>query len=71
MCAMVDYDRVLTCSREPIIKLWSLGGGTDGNPIVCLEGHEMPVTTIAYEASSGKIASAGRDCMTRVWDLEK
>ena len=25
MCSMLDYDRVVTCSREPIIKLWSLG----------------------------------------------
>lgn len=73
MCVMVDYDRVLTCSREPTIKLWSLGGGgcDGGNPLASLEGHEMSVTTVAYEPSSGRVASAGRDCMTRVWDLEK
>ena len=71
MCVMVDYDRVLTCSREPTIKLWSLGGGNADNPLASLEGHEMSVTTIDYEAGSNRVASAGRDCMTRVWDLER
>ena len=30
----------------------------------------MPVSTVAYEASTQRVASAGRDCTTRVWDLE-
>ena len=33
MCAMLDYNRVVTCSREPIIKLWDLAKSTsDGGP---------------------------------------
>ena len=30
-CAMLDYDRVVTCSREPIVKIFDIGG--DGSPI--------------------------------------
>jgi len=33
-----------------------------------LIGHEMPVSTISYR--NNKIASAGRDCTTRIWDIE-
>ena len=71
MCSMLDYDRVVTCSREPIIKLWSLGQSTsDGAPLAEFKGHEMSVSTVACESSTNRMASAGRDCTTRVWDLE-
>lgn len=73
MCCMVDYDRVVTCSREPIIKMWNLGkgdGDNSGDPIAKFEGHEMSVSTVAYESSFNRLASAGRDCTTRVWDVE-
>ena len=68
MCAMVDYDRVVTCSREPIIKMWNLGSG--GSEEARFVGHEMSVSTVACETSTNRLASAGRDCTTRVWDLE-
>ena len=71
---MVDYDKVLTCSREPIIKLWNLGsaGEAGEEPLLAqFSGHKMPVSTIAYELTNNRLASAGRDCTTRVWDVER
>ena len=45
MCAMVDYDRVVTCSREPIIKMWNIATGS--SEVAKFEGHEMSVSTVA------------------------
>lgn len=71
MCKMLDYDRVVTCSREPIIKLWSLGQSTsDGAPLAEFKGHEMSVSTVDCQPATKRLASAGRDCTTRVWDIE-
>lgn len=72
MCTMLDYDRVVTCSREPVIKLWNLSGGdhVQGEPIATFKGHEMSVSTVACEPTTKRLASAGRDCTTRVWDIE-
>ena len=50
MCCMIDYDTVVTCSREPIIKMWNLAGGSNsGQPKAEFTGHEMSVSTVAYE----------------------
>ena len=73
MCCMLDYNNVITCSREPIIKLFCLDGtdgASDGAPKAKFEGHEMSVTTVAAQPSRIKIASGSRDCSTRVWDVE-
>ena len=71
MCAMLDYNRVVTCSREPIIKLWDLAKSTpDGGPSAQFKGHEMSVSTVAVSPDKKKLASGGRDCTTRVWDVE-
>ena len=72
MCSMLDYDRVFTCSREPVIKLWHLSSHeTSGEPLALFEGHEMSVSTVAYREKQGELlASAGRDCTTRVWNVE-
>jgi WD40 repeat protein len=66
MCCMVNQYKVATCSREPIIKIFDLEN--DSTPTVQLIGHEMPVSSISYR--NGKIVSGGRDCTTRVWDIE-
>ena len=70
MCCMVDYDRVLTCSREPVVKLWGLSGAGEEPLLAQFTGHKMPVSTLDYEPRSNRFASAGRDCTTRVWDVE-
>ena len=52
MCTMIDYNRVVTCSRDPVIKMWSLDGGEasqTGQPLAQFEGHEMSVSTVAHE----------------------
>jgi len=66
MCCMVNQSKVATCSREPIIKIFDLED--DKTPTVQLVGHEMPVSSISHK--NGKIVSGGRDCTTRVWDIE-
>lgn len=40
----------------------------EDTPVSTLEGHEMSVSVVSYR--NGKISSGGRDCTTRVWDLE-
>ena len=71
MCAMLDYNRVVTCSREPIIKLWDLAkSNADGSPSAQFKGHEMSVSTVAVSPDKKRLASGGRDCTTRVWDVE-
>ena len=49
------------------MKIFDLESDTTA-PIAKLVGHEMPISSINYR--EGKIASAGRDCTTRVWDIE-
>lgn len=66
MCCMVSQTKVATCSREPIIKIFDLED--EAAPAVQLIGHEMPVSSIC--SRNGKIVSGGRDCTTRVWDIE-
>ena len=68
MCTMYDYDRVITCSREPIIKMHDLSGAGQECQF---SGHEMSVSTVDVERTDGKLmASGGRDCTTIVWDIE-
>ena len=63
---MLDEDHVVTCSRDPIIKIFDL---STSKSLTELKGHEMAVSTIAFNQESnanggkvfGKLASAGRD----------
>ena len=73
MCTMLDYNRVITCSRDPVIKLWNVTGGgeeAEGEPEAKFTGHEMSVSTVAVSTNKEKLASGGRDCTTRIWDVE-
>lgn len=62
---MVDNDTVISCSREPVIKVFDLQGDDDGF-VGVFEGHEMAVTAIDYRAEH--LVSGARDCTLRVWD---
>ena len=64
---LISEQKVVTCSRETVIKVWDLEGGEDC--VQKLTGHEMPVSSVDYR--NGRVASGGRDCTTRVWDIEK
>lgn len=48
-CCMLDWDRVLTCSRDPVIKLFDLskGGSTESSLVTEFTGHSMAVSAIA------------------------
>ena len=66
-CCLVETSKVAVCGRDPIIKVFDLKEGKQTT--VCeLVGHEMPVSSVTYR--NGKLASGGRDCTTRVWDVE-
>lgn len=56
---------MVVCGRDPTIKIVDLGRGAIS---VELRGHEMPVSSVSYK--QGKVVSGGRDCTTRVWDVE-
>ena len=73
MCTMLDYNHVVTCSRDPVIKIWNIGGGDgpDSKAEIEFKGHEMSVSTVAVSADKERLASGGRDCTTRIWDIEK
>ena len=65
MSSMLIQNKVATCNRDPIIKIFDLED--KAAPAVQLIGHEMPVSSIS--SRNGKIVSGGRDCTTRVWDI--
>ena len=68
---MLGYEKVVTCSRDPVIKIFDLAEAVNQEAIASLEGHEMPVTAIGVSHDHKKIASGGRDCTCRIWDIEK
>ena len=69
---MLDYDKVVTCSRDPVIKVFDLtkGADTKSSLIAELVGHEMAVSAIGVNSDGFQIASGARDCTIRVWDVE-
>ena len=48
MCCNAENNRVITCSRDPVIKMWDV---SDSNDLVCeWKGHDMSVTSVDYNA---------------------
>lgn len=66
MACLNGDSQVVTCSRDPVIKLWDLR--TQGLSTQ-LTGHDMSVTTVDA-VSERSLVSGSRDQTTRVWDLE-
>lgn len=63
--ACLSNSHVVTCSRDPIIKLWNL---SQEKELCSFTGHDMSVT--AVDCMGKSLVSGGRDQSTRVWDLE-
>ncbi len=64
MCCMVSEKIIAACSRDKLIKLFSIYGES----IATLASHEMSVTVVT--ARSNLLVSSGRDTATKLWDLE-
>ncbi len=47
MCSMLSQSKILTCSRDPVIKLYDLANKNFGSLISDFTGHEMTVNSIA------------------------
>ena len=51
--------------------MWNIGGGgPESGPESEFKGHEMSVSTVAVSSDKARLASGGRDCTTRIWDIE-
>jgi WD40 repeat protein len=66
MCCLINWDTVVTCSREPVIYAHDLIGLDE--PLTKYQGHTMSVSAI--EAHKTSLASGARDCCIKLWDVE-
>lgn len=66
MCCLINWDTVVSCSREPVIYAHDLIGLDE--PLTKYQGHTMSVSAI--EAHKTSLASGARDCCTKLWDVE-
>lgn len=67
MCEMFDPTKVLTCSREPVIRLYDLQEVKNdeiipNNRIISeFIGHDMSVSTITKSTDKTHLVSGSRD----------
>jgi len=66
MAVTADGHAALTGSQDCTVRLWDV---TRGQEVICLKGHEKPVTSVAM-TPDGKYAASGDDGgALHVWDL--
>lgn len=65
--AVSPSGRVLTGHAEGKLKLWDLEGAT---PARALEGHKLPVLSVAFAPDGRRAVSAAFDGTIRVWNVE-
>jgi len=68
MCLPMGSQGAISCSREPVIRMWDMEEMKETGH---LEGHEMSVSAIAVNPGASRVASGGRDAITKVWDIAK
>jgi dipeptidyl aminopeptidase/acylaminoacyl peptidase len=62
-----DGKQIASASTDHTLRLW---GGTSGEPMATLRGHEAPVTAMSFSPDGTRIASgSSRDDTIRIWDL--
>lgn len=52
--------------EEASVKLWNVAAGTE---VATLRGHKKPVYALAFAPNGKSLVTAGRDRVTRLWDL--
>jgi WD40 repeat protein len=58
-------ERIALAFQDGTIGIWDQRtGGRE-----TLEGHDHPVTSVAFSPSGSRLASAGEDGTVRIWDL--
>ncbi len=57
-------------SQQGTISLWSVAQPARAAVFVRLPGHRGLVTNLVFDAKGRRMASAGRDALVEVWDLE-
>ena len=60
-------DRVVSGSRDKMLRLWDLEGNVVGSPF---KGHSGWVLSVAFSPQGDCIVSGSRDKTLRLWDLE-
>ncbi|KAL7917095.1 WD40-repeat-containing domain protein [Trichoderma austrokoningii] len=53
-------------SDDEIIRVWNI---TSGEPLLTLEEHEDPITTIAFSPTGQVLASGSDNGRVRAWNL--
>ena len=64
---LLTPDRLVSCSRDLTIKVWSLLSFTA--PLLVLQGHTKDINSLSVLAD-GRLVSASSDCSIRVWTLD-
>ena len=65
LCRSPDGAHVAAGYFDGVVRVWSLQGGT----AVAFSGHKKAVSSLAYDATGGLLASGGRDTDVVVWDV--
>ena len=71
MCLPFKSNLLFAASRAGEIKLITFyyKKGKRDEPLATFEGHTMSVTALAANEASNRLASGGRDQVTKLWDI--
>ena len=70
--AFDDTGALLATGGGEAVTVWSFhGSGPEGTRPGVLELHVQPVTTLAFDRRSMRLASGGRDRAVVVWSLQR
>ena len=62
----IDATHIVSAANDGSIKVWNV---ESRQCVRTLDGHELFIYSLAYDAESKRLASAGEDRLVRLWDL--